>query len=276
MRFRLYREHGALNSPPVFNAVEQGLKRLGHDICATGEDIPVIWSVLWYGRMKPNKAVYDAAVSSGKKVLIIEVGNLFRGKTWRISLNHIHGSGIFNNADDLDQSRPEKLGIRLETIKLKRRPEILIAGQHQHSLQWQGMPPMAEYMRKLATNIRKYSDRPIVVRPHPRSPFSLAHPGLQIQSPSRVPNTYDDFNFSSNYHCVINHNAGAAVRAAIDGVPVITDSTSLAYEVSGQLENIEQIVLPDREQWFLKLCHTEYTLEEISQGLPFIRLEKTF
>jgi hypothetical protein len=32
MRFRLYREHGALNSVPIFNAFEQGVKSLGHEI----------------------------------------------------------------------------------------------------------------------------------------------------------------------------------------------------------------------------------------------------
>ena len=47
MRFKLYREYGALNSPPVFDAVEQGLKQLGHAIVHDDEDVSVIWSVLW-------------------------------------------------------------------------------------------------------------------------------------------------------------------------------------------------------------------------------------
>ena len=46
MRFRLYREYGAQNSRPVFDALEEGLKALGHEIVSNSEDIPVIWSVL--------------------------------------------------------------------------------------------------------------------------------------------------------------------------------------------------------------------------------------
>ena len=90
MRFRLYREYGALNSPPVFDAVEQGLKQLGHDVVHEHEDVAVIWSVLWAGRMRSNKAIYDQCRQQGKSVMIIEVGNLKRGVTWRLSLNHIN------------------------------------------------------------------------------------------------------------------------------------------------------------------------------------------
>jgi hypothetical protein len=70
----------------------------------------------------------------------------------------------------------------------------------------------------------------------------------------------------------VNHNSGPAVQAAIAGVPIICDSSSLAYPVSDKFENIENIALPDRQEWFLKLCHTEWTVEEIAQGIPLQRL----
>ena len=102
MRFKLYREHGALNSPPVFDAVEQGLKRQGHDIVNDNEDVAVIWSVLWAGRMRSNKLIYDRCRQQNTPVLIIEVGNLKRGETWRLSLDHINNLGKFGNQDNLD------------------------------------------------------------------------------------------------------------------------------------------------------------------------------
>jgi hypothetical protein len=73
MRFKLYREYGALNSPPVFDALEQGLKQLGHTIVHDNEDVSVIWSVLWAGRMRSNKTIYEQCRQSGKSVMIIEV-----------------------------------------------------------------------------------------------------------------------------------------------------------------------------------------------------------
>jgi hypothetical protein len=97
-------------------------------------------------------------------------------------------------------------------------------------------------------------------------------PGSQIELPKKVPNTYDDFDIDYNFHCVINHNSGPAVQAAIFGTPVICDSTSLAYPVGDSLKNIEKISLPDREEWFLKLCHTEWTRDEIAAGIPLRRI----
>lgn len=274
MRFKLHQEHGALNSPPIFAAVAHGLKNLGHEVVDHGQDIDVIWSVLWYGRMKGNQAVFHQAKNQGRPVMIIEVGNLLRNTTWRISLDHINGLGNFGNLENLDYDRPKKLGIDLGPIIKNRRKEILIACQHEHSLQWQGNPRMAQWVEQKIQEIRKYTDMPIAVRSHPRSPFLLNLKNIRIDTPKMVPNTYDDFNFDYNYHCVVNHNSGPAVRAAMHGVPIIVDSSSLAYPVSDNMENIENVSLKDRKDWFLKLLHTEWTVDELKQGIPMQRILK--
>jgi hypothetical protein len=95
MKFRLYREYGALNSVSVFDAFEQGIRSLGHQITKGDDGIPVIWSVLWQGRMLGNQQIYLNALAKNKPIVIIEVGNLKRGTTWRISLNNINNLGIF-------------------------------------------------------------------------------------------------------------------------------------------------------------------------------------
>lgn len=272
MRFRLYREHGALNSVPIFNAFEQGLRSLGHESVTDNEDIVVIWSVLWSGRMVANYEIYNKCLSANKPVIIIEVGNLFRNRTWRVSLGHVNSLGFFGHNENLDSDRPKKLGISLKPLQLKRRPEILIAAQHQQSQQWQGQPPMSEWAAALVREIRKYSNRKIILRPHPRSRFNLIHSEIKIELPKPILGSYDDFNIDYNYHCVINHSSGPAVQAAINGVPVICDSSSLAGVLSEKMENIENPLLPDRDEWFLKLCHTEWTVEEIAQGIPLQRL----
>jgi len=87
-------------------------------------------------------------------------------------------------------------------------------------------------------------------------------------------NTYDDFDIDYGYHCVINHNSGPAVQAAIQGTPVICDQSSLAFPVSMQLNQIETPYMPDRTQWFTELVHTEWTVSEIAQGIPFLRLNQ--
>ena len=62
------------------------------------------------------------------------------------------------------------------------------------------------------------------------------------------------------------------MQAAIHGIPIICDTTSLAGEISGKIEDIENIKLPNREDWFMRLCHTEWTVNEIAQGIPMQRL----
>jgi hypothetical protein len=272
MRFRLYREHGALNSVPIFNAFEQGLRSLGHEVVGKNEEVSVIWSVLWSGRMLANQEIYNYCRKAKRPIVIIEVGNLFRNRTWRVSLGHVNCLGFFGNLENLDQGRPKKLGSFLKELQLQRRPEILIAAQHQQSLQWQGQPPMSEWVVNTVNEIRKYSDRKIILRPHPRSRFSLMHRDIEIETPQKIAGSYDNYNINYNYHCVINHNSGPAVQAAINGVPVVCDPSSLAGELSEKLENIENPILPDRTDWFLKLCHTEWTVDEISQGIPLQRL----
>lgn len=274
MRFKLYRDYGAMNSGPIFDAVEQGLTSLGHEIVNENEQIPVIWSVLWQGRMANNKKVYDVARSQGKNVLIIEVGNFFRGKFWRIAFNNVNRHGIFANEEDLDNDRPRKIGIDIKDFQKNRKSEILIATQHNKSLQWQGQPSMADYCDSIITKIRNYSQRKIIIRPHPRCHLSLNRSDIKIEIPKKIPNTYDDFNINYNFHCVINFNSGPAVNAAISGVPIICDNSSLAYPMSGTLENIDNIQLGDRKDWLISLSHTEWSVDEIKKGIPFLRLLK--
>jgi hypothetical protein len=274
MKFRTYRENGALNSPPIFDAFEQGLRASGHTLSNDKDAIPVIWSVLWNGRMAPNKIVYETAIRQNKPVVIIEVGNFLRGQTWRISLNHINNLGIFGNDENLDSSRNNKFKIDLRPFQEKRKPEILIACQHQKSLQWQGQPPVTEWVKKTIAKIREFSDRPVIVRPHPRSPFIYQEKNVIFEKPRPVPDTYDDFDIDFNYHCVINHNSGIPVQSAIRGIPTICDQSCLAYPVSTLFEDLENPVLPDRDDWLLRLLHTEWFVDEIKQGIPIKRLEK--
>jgi hypothetical protein len=94
-----------------------------------------------------------------------------------------------------------------------------------------------------------------------------------MEIPKQVVGSYDDFDIDYLYHCVINHNSGPAVQAVIKGIPIICDSTSLAAPVSNKIENIENLQLLERDDWFVKLCHTEWTVDEIIKGIPLQRLQ---
>lgn len=271
MKFRLYREYGALNSPPVFNAFEQGLKNIGCSATNDTDSIPVIWSVLWNGRMKPNQQIYAKSLLKNIPIVIVEVGNFFRGVTWRISINNVNRLGLFGEGN-IDPDRPKKLGLHLLPFNSARSPEILIACQHKNSLQWPVGLSLEEWVTNTVLEVKKFTDRRIVVRPHPRCLFNVINQNVKIEIPKKVSNSYDNYDLRHDYHAVINFNTGPSITAAINGTPVICDHSSLAYPVSDKIENIENPKLFDRDDWLINLSHHEWTLEEIAAGIPQSRL----
>lgn len=238
-------------------------------------DCAVIWSALWAGRMKRNKEVFDHYRKHNKNVFIIEVGSLKRGVTWKIALNNITTGGIYPDRESLDPDRPKKLGIFLGQEKKQRLESILIAAQHPESHQWNLMPDMNSWVQETIRQIRKYSKRPIVIRQHPRWRLTnFSDRNVIFEKPERIQGTYDKYNITYDHHCVINHNSGVGIQAAIHGTPIICHRSSLAFPVSCEIEDIENPFLRERDEWFLKMCHTEWTVEEIAQGIPQKRLLK--
>ena len=141
MKFSLWTDYGALNSKPVFTAFANSLVAGGHNVVYNDNsaDVNVIWSVLFNGRMARNKAVWEQE----KPTIVLEVGGIKRGTTWKVGLNGINRDAYFgpNNNDD---ARVLSLGLTLKPWRTSGE-FILIAGQHDKSLQWQNMPRMSNW-----------------------------------------------------------------------------------------------------------------------------------
>ena len=279
MRVAYFPNQCAQNSKPVMSAVLSSLKTHGHETVENSwdADAAIIWSVLWSGRMAANQAVWSHYRAQGRPVIVIDVGALYRGETWKIALNSVTANGIYGHQENLDWNRPRRLGISL-AINVSRNPRIVIAAQHARSLQVVGLASMEGWVVQQVEQLRQVTDRPIVVRPHPRSALDwagLVHlpQDVVIEQPARVTNTYDSYNLAFDCHAIINHNSGPGIQAALAGTRPIVDQSSLAYPVSIQLEHIEQRYTADRDQWLVEICHTEYTVEEIKQGLWLKRLD---
>ena len=237
-------------------------------------DAAVIWSVLWNGRMKANQQVYEHYRTQGKPVIVIEIGALYRGTTWKIAVNNVTNQGYYGHLDNLDLDRPRKLRISLATQTITK-PEIIIALQHIRSLQVAHIPNMTEWLTQTISIVQNNSDRPIVVRPHPRCklPIPVLPPNVTVEQPQPVANTYDSFDMHFDCHAVVNYNSGPGIQAAIAGVRSVVDSTSLAYPVSVGYADIEQPYTIDRHLWLAQICHTEYTFDELRTGLWLKRIE---
>ena len=116
MKINVIKKFGPLNSAPVFDAFIKSLQASGEKVLINASekcDVAVIWSVLWYGRMAPNKTVWDEAQRQGKPVIVLEVGGIKRGTTWKVGLNGINREANFGPKGN-NFHRCAKLGISLD------------------------------------------------------------------------------------------------------------------------------------------------------------------
>ena len=279
MKFSLWTNHGALNSKPVFDAFANGLVATGHDVVWNDHvsDVDVIWSVLWNGRMASNKAIWERNVAQSKPTIVLEVGGIKRGTTWKVGLNGINRDAFFGDGGN-DSRRSDLLNLRLKPWRTDGK-YILICGQHDKSLQWQNMPRMSNWFLNTYDEIRKHTDRPIIFRPHPRCRLEHIERGLKHvyrQEPQHVTNTYDDFDMGfDNVWATISYSSNPGIHSIINGVPAFVSTHSLVYPAGNDIDflhTIEQPLMPDRTQWLNDYAWTEYTIEEIAQGLPLKRL----
>lgn len=263
----------ARNSGPVMAALLDAAKSHGMTLAENSwdADAVVIWSVLWAGRMAGNQAVYDHYKSLGRKIIVVDVGALYRGETWKIAINNITADGYYGHQENLDWDRPRKLGISL-AINVSKNPRIVIAAQHARSLQVANLISVENWICCIVEQLQQVTDRPVVVRPHPRSALASLPTHIEIEHPQRLLNTYDSYNLAFDCHAMINYNSGPGIQAALAGTRPIVDQSSLAHPVSIDFKDIELPYTVDRDQWLTEICHTEYTLDEIRKGLWIQRL----
>ncbi len=277
MKFSLWRQYGALNSRPVFDAFVSGAESLGYD-CVDNDpsaDVDVIWSVLWNGRMSGNKAIWEAARARSKPVVVLEVGGIKRGTTWKVGLNGINRDAYFGEQNN-DRTRADSLGLVCKPWRSDG-DYVLIAGQHEKSEQWRNQPRMSRWVMDTIENVQAHTDRPIIFRAHPRcrlEAIERQYRNVYRQEPIQLKDTYDDFDMNFNdIYCTVSWTSNPGIHSVLEGVPAYTSQSSLAWDVSiKSLTNINNPPQPDRQQWLNDYAHTEWTVEEIASGLPLKRL----
>jgi len=279
MKFSLWRQYGALNSQPVWDAFAKSARLLGHETVDNSHDsdVDVIWSVLWRGRMARNRDVWQRAKKNNKPIIVIEVGGIQRGTTWRVGLGGVNRDAYFAPSGN-DNERASKLKLALKPWRQSGN-HILLCGQHDQSQQWHNLLPSEKWAEQQVFKIRKYTERPIVIRPHPRAPIHKINNKLKnviIQRPQKQKGTYDDYDIQfQGAWAVVSWSSNPGPHSVINGVPVFTGPSSLAWPVANSdYSQIESPLMPDRTQWLNDYAHTEYTLAEIANGIPLKYLTK--
>lgn len=265
----------ALNSQAPMTAFLHSCRQHGIQLDPNSRDADaaVIWSVTWTGRMQANQEIYQHYTQTGRPVIILEVGALHRGHTWKIAVNNITADGYYGHLADLDPNRPAKLKIPTP-VDVVKNPSVLIVAQHAHSLQAAQLESVDQWIMDTVRHITAHTDRPIVLRPHPRSRIKTDQlpKNIMIETPKRLQGTYDSFDIDYRHWAVINHNSGAGVQAALAGAVVMVDPSSLAHPVSSTWDMIDQVHRVDQHQWTVQIAHTEYLIQEIERGQWIQRL----
>ena len=157
---------------------------------------------------------------------------------------------------------------------------IVICGQHDASEQWKGLPRMSLWIEKQINEIRKYTTRPILVRPHPRNNIGFPKDkfsNVKVRQPKRDFSTYDDTDFKATLErtwAVVNHSSNPAMEAVINGIPVFVSEDSLCHDVGNiSLSDINTPAMPARQKWANQLAYTEWFEDEIRQGIPWKRIK---
>ena len=130
-----------------------------------------------------------------------------------------------------------------------------------------------EWCRKTVKEIRRRSNRPIVVRSHPgdkkaSSYISSAPKGVTISHSTSI---LDDL---KNCWACVTYNSSPGVAAAIEGVPVfVTDpqpQNSQAYAVANaDIKYIEQPEIYERQDWIEKICMSHFNFQDLKSGVAW-------
>jgi hypothetical protein len=145
-----------------------------------------------------------------------------------------------------------------------------------------------DWVENIIIDIRKYSDRKIVIRPHPRN---LGH-GVKLAK--KLSNRYRDIIVSEDIesdgisggaslerdlaraYCVITYNSLSAVEAVTRGIPTYAfDDGSMIWPIAHkditQIENLKYDT--DITQWCYDIAYTQWTIEENRKGISWAHLK---
>ena len=125
-----------------------------------------------------------------------------------------------------------------------------------------------KWLKDTLTSLRKYTDRPIIFRSHPITrPKDIPDFGIDNFVVSKF-NTKSMSKILKNAWCSITRTSNAGVDSILHGVPVICfDPICVGYKLSTHdIKDIEDPLMPDRQQFFYDLAYAQWSIPEIEKG----------
>lgn len=262
----------------VLQAFAQGATAVGAKTILQGQyqTVPAKLAVIlgWVGttiagpHIQLRKNAIAEQQQTGRKIMSID-GSCFKfadpGSVFlRYSLD-----GVYYNTDNYanKNSTDAKWNAIKKQLNLTLQPwrtngqHILVCGQRDGGWAMKGVD-MPAWTLETVKQIRQHTDRPIVVRPHPKNPINAnLFKQFANVSMSRHSLLQQDLN---NAWASVFFNSSSCVASVLAGVPVFaSDPDCVAWLVANKdLSQIEKPLTPVREQWLWDLSAAHWTDDE--------------
>ena len=224
-----------------------------------------------------RRRAHEININKGKHSFIAD-SNLFNyavGKMHNMQYLRYSMDGVFPTtgnyfSDTVNPKRWKQIQKHLGITMKEWRPQgvhVLICTQRNGVWSMGGIG-VVDWLTRTIKQVRKHTDRPIIVRGHPgdkHAPKYLKNKDWQV---STAPSLVDDLR---NAHCSITYNSSPSVASAIEGIPTfVTDpnpQVSQAHAVANtDLSLLENPLMFERTEWVQKLAMCHWNFDELSSG----------
>jgi hypothetical protein len=251
--------------------------------------------------------VFDFVASSGKPYMIFETAVFKRQARdgdwntwhWRLGWWHLLSPGKFNNENSpSDRWERIKQQQRLEVLPWRKSgTHILIPLQKNNDSVVQTMMDrygsMRNWLNTTIQEIRKYSDRPILIRPSLKTNVlswsdAIRLPGVTLSTTYKDNPSPDGTKFTRNIEggpgllteladawAVVGYNTSTLFESITDGIPTVSlDPDALTGPCSMPLHLLENPPMDiDRTQWLYDMAYISWTMDELQQGVAWEHLK---
>ena len=255
-------------------------------------DVAVIFGS-WKDRNVPWHNCKRKIVESGKPFVCIETPLIGRGPVtdilndewFRIGVNgFLADTGRFyreNYAYPSDRWNKISKELNVDLLPWKNNGDyVIVALQLPGDASLRGID-ISKWAVGATTELRQYTDRPIIVRTPQLDREFDRESILRIKSMKGVSlqqGTRDNlFKTLDNAYATVTYSSGLGIDSVIRGTPTIAvDPGNFAYWLGNnklsQIENITRSI--DREQWLYNLSYAQWSLEEIKNGDAWAHISK--
>lgn len=243
----------------------------------TPSKLAVILGWITQDKTTPNvllrQQIVDGQNSYGGKTMCIDAGCWKYADIHNRFLRYSLDGPFYDQAQYANKQSDSKAWKRIsKSLEIDIKPwrtkgrHILICMQRDGGFSMKNLNPL-EWLENKLIEIRQYTDRPIIIRPHPGKPQDFTKfiaKNITVTDSTKIP-------LVESMHkawAAIFFNSSSAVAALCEGIPIfIDDSSCVAKDVANRsLSKIEDPEIFERNQWLFDLAAAHWNDDEAKLG----------